>query len=520
MVHNSFLRTFIDDAPAAIAMFDRNMRYIAASKRWLSDFNLGDRDLAGRSHYEIFPEISMQWREVHARCLAGATERADAELFVRSDGSQQWITWEVRPWFVTTEPHKIGGLIIFSEDVTRLQKAHMQESALQAKTEVEKALRIEAEQSSKAKDDFMATLSHELRTPLNALLCWVELLKKNHSDPERVFEGVKAIEQRGQALSRLISDMLDINRAVSGKLRLTLEDLEVGAVIDRACAVARPLAEAKQITLKQSTPSSEAILRGDAARLQQCLWNLLSNAIKFTPRNGCISVSVEASDDTVKISVEDTGPGIPAEALPRIFDRFVQADATSTRSYGGLGLGLAITRHLVELHGGTIDARTKKQEQGSTFTITLPIARGGAARVALTGIDGVISDPNDFRGLTCIIVDDEIEARELLREHLEDLGARVYAAPSAASGSELARSIKPDLIISDIAMPHQDGYQFVSDLRAQGIDVPAIALTAFSGDTHERRAREAGFSAQLTKPVDVKRLCGVISTLWERTHSV
>jgi PAS domain S-box-containing protein len=378
----SNVEAFIGQAPAAMAMFDREMRYIAASRRWLSDFNIGIDDVCGRSHYEIFPEIPERWKLVHQRCLAGATERADEDIFIRGDGSRQWISWEVQPWFRDESTKEIGGIIIFSEDITAIKEAYEHEGELRAQAEVESALRVEAQRSVQEKDAFVATLSHELRTPLNAMLGWTQLLRKMDSNPARQAKALSAIERSGQALNQLISDLLDINRIVSGKMRLNVAEVSIPSLVQMVLdTVQRELEEKElhvELHLDQPEPG-EQIVSGDPLRLQQCLWNLLSNAIKFTPDGGRITVSTHGDQETVAISVADTGCGIPSDMLPRIFDRFVQSDSSSTRAHGGLGLGLAIVRQLVELHGGTVVAESKGRNQGSTFTIALPRVAPSAA---------------------------------------------------------------------------------------------------------------------------------------------
>jgi PAS domain S-box-containing protein len=343
------MQTFITEAPAAIAMFDRNMRYIAVSKRWLSDYHLEGQDLLGRSHYEVFPELPQRWKEAHQRGIAGAIERESEELLVRADGSKQWLAWEVRPWRGGADGKEIGGILIFSEDITAMKEAYEQEGAMRAKAEVATALQAEAEKLAKTKDDFVATLSHELRTPLNAMLGWTQLLKKFSNDPYRLVQAMNAIERSGQILTQLISDILDINRIASGKLRLNVSAVAVSSLMEHALNTVTPEIDIKGIALKKYLDVESLMVNCDPVRLQQCVWNLLSNAMKFTPRGGTITVSARAINNQLRISVADTGCGIPPETLPRIFERFVQADTSSTRTHGGLGLGLAIVRHLARI---------------------------------------------------------------------------------------------------------------------------------------------------------------------------
>lgn len=507
------MQTFITEAPAAIAMFDRNMRYIAVSKRWVSDFQLEGQDLVGRSHYEVFPELPQKWKEIHQRCLAGGVEKQDEELFVRGDGSRQWLSWEVRPWMLNADGGEIGGILIFSEDITAMKEAYEQESAMRARAEVAMALQAEAEKLAKAKDEFVATLSHELRTPLNAMLGWTQLLKKFSADPYRLVQAMNAIERSGQALTQLISDILDINRIASGKLRLQVAAVSVRGLIESALDAVGPELAAKELTLEKCLDVESLSISGDSVRLHQCLWNLLSNAIKFTPRGGRITVSATVSEKLLRISVADTGCGIRPEVLPRIFERFVQGDTSSTRAHGGLGLGLAIVRHLVELHGGSVAAHSDGLGQGSVFTISLPLMCSVAAPPSITEVRDALGDGIDLSRRSILVVDDQLEARELLRGALEDCGARVYTAPSAESGFEIADHKHPDLVISDVAMPERDGCEFIGDIRAAGITTPAIALSAHAAPADAERALAAGFNRYLAKPVRLDQLFAALREL-------
>lgn len=513
------MRIFINEAPAAIALFDREMRYLGVSARWIRDYNLVGQQLVGRCHYEVFPELPERWKQVHQRCLRGAIESAVGEPFVRSDGSTQWISWEVHPWIKDPETNEVGGLLIFSEDITELRKAHDHESALRTSAEVDRALRLEAERLNRAKDEFVATLSHELRTPLNAMLGWITLMKRAQNDPARLTQALAAIERSAGVLRQLIADILDINRITAGKLRLKLEDISVDRLFEGALQTAFPEAEIKGVTLVQEPPNVQLTLHGDTVRLQQCLWNLLSNAIKFTPRGGQVFLSSKRVEDTLQIAVRDTGQGIAAESLPHVFERFVQADSSSTRTHAGLGLGLAIVHHLVGLHGGTITAASPGAGHGSTFTMTLPLAHPGPAAAAVTETVGAIRGATDLKGAAILVLDDELDAREVVRGLLEDCGATVFTAANAAEGLAVATTHNLDLIISDIAMPGTDGYTFLQQVRTAGKRTPALALTAFSGDLHIRRAAAAGFESWLEKPVQASQLVQLVREILTRQRA-
>jgi PAS domain S-box-containing protein len=507
------MQTFISEAPAAIAMLDLDMRYIAVSKRWIADYQLEGKEVLGRTHYEVFPEIPTRWKEVHKRCLAGAVERDDSDLFVRGDGTQQWLSWEVRPWFEEPGKSTIGGIFMFSEDITAMKEAHEKESTLRAKAYIDSKLRIEAERASKQKDDFVVTLSHELRTPLNAMLGWTQLLQRVRDDPGRLSQALSAIERSGRVLAQLISDILDINRISLGKLRLHIESISLESLLQSAFDTALPQAEANNITLEKNIATSGVSLRGDPVRLQQCLWNLLSNAIRFTPSGGRVTISAGIEGDAVQISVSDTGRGIPPEQLPRLFNQFAQAHPASTRAYSGLGLGLALVRQLVELHGGSVAADSPGEGKGSTLTITLPCEVLGEVSPPVTETRRLTTSEANCSGRLILVVDDEMEAREFLRGMLEGYGAQVYTATSAANGITIASRCPIDLIISDIAMPERDGCDLMRDVRAAGIAVPAIALSAYTDSTQVARALGAGFDRCLAKPVKLEELVATLQEL-------
>jgi len=507
------MQTFISEAPASIAMFDREMRYVAVSKRWISDYHIKDTEIVGRSHYEVLPEIPIRWKDAHQRGLAGAVVRANDDLLVRPDGTRQWVSWEVRPWMESGPRKKVGGILIFSEDITAIKEAYEEESALRAKARVETTLRIEAERLNKSKDDFVATLSHELRTPLNAMLGWTQLLQRVRDDPGRLSQALSAIERSGRVLAQLISDILDINRISLGKLRLHIESISLESLLQSAFDTALPQAEANNITLEKNIATSGVSLRGDPVRLQQCLWNLLSNAIRFTPSGGRVTISAGIEGDAVQISVSDTGRGIPPEQLPRLFNQFAQAHPASTRAYSGLGLGLAIVRQLVELHGGSVAADSPGEGKGATFTITLPRGVLGKVSPPVTETRKLTTSEANCSGRLILVVDDEMEAREFLRGMLESYGAQVYTATSAANGITIASRCPIDLIISDIAMPERDGCDLMRDVRAAGIAIPAIALSAYTDSTQVARALGAGFDRCLAKPVKLEELVATLQEL-------
>lgn len=377
----------------------------------------------------------------------------------------------------------------------------------------------EAQQASRAKDEFLATISHELRTPLHAMLGWATLLQSPEMTEEKRRQGLATIERNAKAQSQLIDDLLDVSRIISGNLRLEMTPVNLATIIEAAADAVRPAALAKGVRLQVEIDPSASAATGDAARLQQILWNLLSNGVKFTPGDGAVSIRLERADSQVEIQVIDTGVGIEPEFLPYVFEPFKQANASTTRGQGGLGLGLAIVRHLVELHGGTIRVESAGARAGSAFKIRLPVA---AVRPAIPPDADIASSAPDsheapsIAGLRVLVVDDEDDARTLVAEVLQLYGAEVTLAASAAEGLATILASPPDVIVSDIAMPGEDGYSFIRKVRAltkyQRL-IPAAALTAYARKEDRTRAIMAGFQAHVTKPVETEELVVVVASL-------
>jgi len=373
--------------------------------------------------------------------------------------------------------------------------------------ESERAARGAAEHASLLKDEFLATLSHELRTPLNAILGWSQLLSMGKATDEDLQQGLEAIERNARAQAQLIEDLLDMSRIISGKVRLDVQWTDLAGVVTAAVDSVRPAVQAKDIRLRTVLDPMAGPVMGDPTRLQQVIWNLLSNAIKFTPKQGKIGVVLERVNSHLEITVRDSGIGIKPEFLPIIFDRFRQVDSSSTRSHGGLGLGLSIVKNLIELHGGTINARSEGEGHGSTFIVSLPLApiRQGGQREHPTASKAAPFDGSkvNLLGIHVLVVDDEPDARALLKRVLLECGAEVTVAGSAAEAlAEITRR-NPDVIVSDIGMPGRDGYQFIRQIRAlpaeRGGKTPALALTAFARSDDRTRAMMAGYQVHLSK---------------------
>lgn len=394
----------------------------------------------------------------------------------------------------------------------------------------EQSARIQAEHASRMKDEFLATLSHELRTPLSSVLGWSQILRQQIQDDEYA-EGLAVIERNAKVQLRLIEDLLDVSRIVSGKLVLESAEVELKRVVERAAETFVNAARAKGILLMTSLQGGEeAKVLGDAERLQQVVWNLLSNAVKFTPAGGAVEVSLQKASGQIEISVLDSGPGIEPGFLPYIFDRFRQSDSSTTRKYGGLGLGMALAKQLVELHGGRIRAMNRVDQSGALFVVTLPIfgsrAVGRKPRFNESDTAGRIYAEQPalnlavLEGLRILIVDDDDDIRSMLSRILQTHGVEVHSAASARQALHLMCTCKLDAIISDIGMPEEDGFTLIARVRAleqeEACSLPAVALTAFARDEDRKKVLASGFQAHLTKPIDIADLVATLGAVTGR----
>jgi PAS domain S-box-containing protein len=460
---------------------------------------------------------------VTGRIDAAIAERREFEAtfrVVRPTGEVRWIlekgqaTYDLN-WRAT----RMRGVGL---DITALKHAEAERELLLAR---EQTARQEAENANRLKDEFLATVSHELRAPLNAILGWVKLLRQGKLDASAAGNALETIERSARAQSRLIEDLLDVSRIITGKLRLEMSTVDMGLVTRAALASVRPLAEAKGITLTEELGPAEAYVSGDPNRLQQVIWNLLSNAVKFTPKGGMVDVQLTSSDGRVEIAVRDTGQGIKPEFLPYVFERFRQADSSSVRRHGGLGLGLAIVRHLVDMHGGSVRVDSEGDGKGSVFTVSLPLVAKREEPSQRTRVPAIAGDAAPdmaprLSGLTVLVVDDEDDARRLMVQVLQSCGATVLAAGYAAEALERVSSHQPDVIVSDIAMPEEDGYSLIRRVRAldasAGGRTPAVAVTAYARLSDRVRALSAGFQSHLAKPVEPVDLATVVANLADR----
>jgi signal transduction histidine kinase/ActR/RegA family two-component response regulator len=420
-----------------------------------------------------------------------------------------------------------------AQTAVAMDNARLYEAAQRARVEAEQSasenerLYREAQDSSRLKDEFLATVSHELRTPLTAILGWAHMLRTGQFEGDSKVKAFETIERNARAQAQLIDDLLDVSRIITGKLRIDVRPVDPNSFIEAAVEAVRPAAEAKGVRVQRVLDTGAVSVAGDPVRLQQVIWNLLSNAIKFTPKGGRVQIKLERVNSHVEIGVSDSGAGIAPEFLPFVFDRFRQADGRTTRQHGGLGLGLSIVRHLVELHGGTVRAESAGEGEGSSFTVLLPIApiyqsigQGERVHPAARNTLPNYECPDRLDGLRVLAVDDEPDTRDLIKVGLAQCGADVTVAGSAAEALEAIKRAPPDLLVSDIGMPDMDGYELIRRVRelpaADGGKVPAIALTAYARVEDRMQALRAGYQMHVPKPVELAELVAVAASLARR----
>jgi PAS domain S-box-containing protein len=480
-------------------------------------------EVQGRNWWDLFfpGEARGEADAFVARLGEGDVAGHELAIHVR-DGSRRLL--EV----TTANRYGVDGaletIIAMGVDVTNRRRAEAEREQLLARAT---AAREQAEEASRAKDEFLAVVSHELRTPLHAMLGWMRLLRSTRLDPATFDRGLATVERNVQSQAHLIDDLLDLSRVTSGKLRLDMHPVLVEPIIEAAVDSIRPTAEAKGIDLVSTVDPETNHVSADPARLQQVVWNLLSNAIKFTPKNGRVVVRVRRVESSVEISVADNGQGISPDFLPHVFERFRQADGAITRKFGGLGLGLAIVRHIVELHGGTVRAESEGLGRGATFTVRLPVAAvtRGSARAARRRAEAMsvpFDCPPSLEGVRVLVVDDEPDTRDMITVVLEECQAEVLAVSTTAEALAAIDEWQPNLMVSDIGMPNEDGYQLIRKVRQRaaetGRSLPAIALTAYAGAEDRLKALSAGFEMHVAKPVEPAELVMVIDRLIRLTQ--
>ena len=483
--------------------------------------------------FQILNEQSHQPVENPAlRTLEAGTivRLANRTVLVAKDGTEYPIDDSAAP--IRNEQDEVVGAVLVFRDISERKRMELERERLLATAQ---AAQKEAERANRLKDEFLATASHELRTPLTAVLGWSRLLRTGKLDAENSARALEAIERNATLQTKLIDDLLDVSRIITGKLKLDRQAIEIAHVVSDAVNTVRPAADAKHITIDTSFDAEAGPVLGDANRLQQVVWNLLSNAVKFTPKNGRIEVALQRVNSEVQVSVGDSGEGISSEYLPYVFDRFSQGDGKTTRSHSGLGLGLAIVRQLVELHGGTVNAHSDGPGRGATFKLQLPVlsinrvpgSKSAANDLTLTRArvtDGLsIQCPPRLDGVRVLVVDDDSDTRQMLQAVLSECQADVITATSAAEAiKEIARR-KPDVLVSDLGMPEQDGYELIRQVRetesAGATRIPALALTAYAKAEDRVRALANGYQVHLSKPVEPAELVLVVANLAGRVES-
>src|SRR3954468_19153289 len=494
----------ISDAYLAV---DRDWRLVYANRSFLERYGRGQlENVLGVSLWEVYPELAgTELEERYRRAMAEGTPDT---FEMRSYLSDRWFRVVVEP----TE----DGLAIAATDLSHLKRT--EEELRAAKEEAERA-RAEAEAANRMKDQFLATLSHELRGPVHAIAGWTQILRSGELNAAKRARALDVIERNAQAQAQLIGDLLDISRISSGKLRLETRPIYPVESVEAALAAVLPAAEAKGVRVDRALDAGAGPVLADPDRLQQIVVNLLGNAVKFTPPGGWVEVRLEAEGDGVRIQVRDSGEGIDPELLPHVFDSFWQADASTTRQQGGLGLGLAIVHQLVELHGGCVAAASPGKGQGAVFTVSLPLLKPREATKEpplVTPPAGAAAPSPPLAGVRVLAVEDDESTLDALTELLSLQGAAVAPAASVSQALEILQKLDPDVLVSDIGMPERDGYDLIREIRARGRDavaLPAVAVTAFASPEDRQRALAAGFQVHLAKPVDPRELTSVIASL-------
>jgi len=518
--NESRFRTMADHAPVFVWVSDTDKLCTWVNKPWIDFTGKPLIDQLGHGWTEfLHPDDRSRSFKIYQSAFDARLPLKIEYRLKRHDGVYRWILDNGIPLY--SRDDKFQGYIGSAIDITDIKTALDERDQLLRR---ERTARQEAERSSRIKDEFLATLSHELRTPLNAILGWSQLLRRKPDDIQTRDQAIDTIERNTRAQTLIIEDLLEMSRIISGKIKLAVQPIDLPSIVAAALESIEPAAEARGLRLERLLNASSVPINGDPARIQQVLWNLMTNAVKFTPRGGCVKVTLQQIETHVEIAVSDTGIGIQRDFLPFVFERFKQADPSSRRQYNGLGIGLSIVKHIVELHGGTVAARSDGQNLGATFTILLPCAH------ARTEIDNQIVpkraeknhlhtpfDASALKGVRVLAVDDEPDARILVKRILEDCKAEVTTASCVDEALEHIKTFRPTVIVSDISMPDRDGYDLIGDVRRlpaeQGGKVPAIALTAFARSEDQRRALTAGYQMHLSKPVEPNQLVAAISQM-------
>ncbi len=511
------LQDFLDNASDLIQIVSPEGSFLYVNRTWQDVLGYRDDQLNALSCLDLVPpDHRADWVEaLHSAQQDRKNHRLET-VFLTEAGQAIAVEGSLNCQFEAGKPKAIRCIF---HDITERKQAE----TARAQMFLEQVARQQAETANRMKDEFLAMVSHELRTPLNSMLGWSQLLKARRLDEATQVRALDAIERNARLQAQLIEDLLDISRIVSGKLHLNIQPVDLAAVIEAALDAVRASAEAKAITIEVDLETVEGPVRGDVNRLQQVIWNLLSNAVKFTPREGKVSIHLQERAAHAELIVTDTGQGIRAEFLPHIFERFQQADSTSTRQHGGLGLGLSIVHHLLKLHGGSIEASSPGEGQGSTFKVQLPIRTvylqpddQSLIPALLTPLP--VEAESRCDGLRVLVVDDEPDTREFIATVLRHSGATVTAVASAREA--LTVIDQAEVLVSDIGMPGEDGYALIRKVRSLGKSIPAVALTAYARSEDRTQALLAGFQMHVPKPVEPTELVAVVATLAEQRAQV
>ena len=541
LLNAAVLRWMHDLAAQGIITTDSELN-IVEWNHWMEE-HTGKRvsEVIGKNLLDLFPELTARrldrnykWTlEGQVRVLSQALHGyLIAMPVVSPEHGYEQMQQAVRISPLNHDGKIIGTLTIIEDVTERVAREGELQAQVEARSRLlssEKLARNDAERANRLKDEFLATISHELRNPLNAILGWAHMLRLGKLTPPNVDRAVETIYRNAKSQAQLVADLLDVSRIISGKLRLDVRTVDLLSIVNAAIDSIRPAADAKSIGLQTILDPAAGPISGDADRLQQIVWNLLTNAVKFTPKGGRVQVKVQRVDSHVEIVVTDSGVGISKEFLPYVFDRFRQADASTTRIHGGLGLGLSIVHQLVDLHGGSVSVHSDGEGKGASFTIILPFVGVVSTEKESEAVEQVHSDEiNTFdglptlEGLKVLVVDDEADTRELIQEVLKDCGSEVILSRSAAEALEALEKYKPDILISDLGMPDEDGYSLISKIRAlpseRGGHIPAAALTAYARAEDRMRVLRSGFQFHLPKPVDSAELVTVVASLAGRAY--
>src|SRR5215510_1878826 len=517
------LRSLFDLSAIGMARVSSEGRYLSVNRKYCQMLGYSEQEMLNLTLYDVtYPDDrEASHVKMNSSFTGGPEEYTIEKRYVRKDGA---IIWALVNWTIVRDAEGHPRLSVANiQDITARKQAEVEREELLLR---ERAARETAESAARSKDEFLAVVSHELRSPLNAILGYAALLRYGSLDAREAKQAVDVIERSGKAQGRLIDDLLDTARIISGKLRLAVGPVDLVSVIEESVQTINPAAEAKDVSLQANLPPEIGQITGDPARLQQVVWNLLSNAVKFTPQGGRVEAQLERVDPHIRITVSDTGKGIGPDFLPYVFERFHQSDTSSARRHGGLGLGLALVKYLVELHGGTIEVASAGEDQGATFKVTLPVRAVATPIGEADSPPVVVESSGELTGVRALVIDDEKDARELLEAALKHYGADVIAVSSAAEAYMLITATppqeRPDVMVTDIGMPDEDGYSLISRVRewewTRGAYIPAVALTAYGRAEDRMRALKAGFQMHVAKPVDPDELVIVITSLVTRPN--